>query len=100
VLRLGVWHNGGVLDQYVLGPGLSLQHREGRRGEGERKEAGEMVQWLRALAAFPEDSGSIPSTHMAAHSHSHLTPVPVPSSDPIGTKYSHTTHTYMQAKPL
>jgi hypothetical protein len=27
---------------------------------------GEMVQWLRALAALP-DPGSIASTHMAAH---------------------------------
>ena len=30
--------------------------------------AGEMAQWLRALTAPPEDLGSIPSTHMAAHS--------------------------------
>ena len=29
--------------------------------------AGEMAQWIRALAALPEDPGSIPSTHMAAH---------------------------------
>ena len=29
--------------------------------------AGEMAQWLRALTAPPEDPGSIPSTHMAAH---------------------------------
>jgi hypothetical protein len=29
--------------------------------------AGEEAQWLRALAAFPEDPGSIPSAHMAAH---------------------------------
>ena len=28
--------------------------------------AGEMTQWLRALAALPEDPSSIPSTHMAA----------------------------------
>ena len=35
---------------------------------------GEMVQWLRALAPLPEDPGSIPSTHMAAHNG--LTPVP------------------------
>jgi hypothetical protein len=26
-----------------------------------------MAQWLRALAALPEDPGSISSTHMAAH---------------------------------
>jgi hypothetical protein len=29
--------------------------------------AREMVQWLRALAAPPEDPLSIPSTHMASH---------------------------------
>jgi hypothetical protein len=29
--------------------------------------AGEMSQWLRVLAALPEDPGSIPSTHMIAH---------------------------------
>jgi hypothetical protein len=26
-----------------------------------------MAQWLKALAAFQEDMGSISSTHMAAH---------------------------------
>ena len=31
--------------------------------------AGEMAQWLRALAALPKDLSSIPSTHMAAHNH-------------------------------
>ena len=30
--------------------------------------AGEMAQRLRALAVLPKDPGSIPSTHMAAHS--------------------------------
>ena len=29
--------------------------------------AGEMAQCLKALAAFLEDLGSIPSTHIAAH---------------------------------
>ena len=29
-------------------------------------EAGEMVQWLRALAILPEDLGSISSTYVAA----------------------------------
>jgi hypothetical protein len=29
--------------------------------------AGEMAQWLGALAVFPEDPESIPSPHMAAH---------------------------------
>lgn len=29
--------------------------------------AREMTQWLRALAALPENSGSIPRTYMGAH---------------------------------
>jgi hypothetical protein len=28
-----------------------------------------MVQWLRALTAFPEVLSSIPSNHMVAHNH-------------------------------
>ena len=31
--------------------------------------AREMVQRLRALAALPEDMGSIPSSHMGVHNH-------------------------------
>ena len=31
--------------------------------------AGEMAQWLRALAALPEVLGSIPSNHMVARNH-------------------------------
>ena len=31
--------------------------------------AGEMIQWLRTLAAFPKDPGSSLSTRMAAHNH-------------------------------
>jgi hypothetical protein len=48
--------------------------REGSRGRGAGRRddsavrAGEMTQRLRALAVLPEDSGSIPSTHMATHS--------------------------------
>lgn len=41
-----------------------------------------MVQWWKALAALPQGTGSIGSTHMAAHNH--LTLVPgdlIPSSD-------------------
>ena len=34
-----------------------------------KKGAGEMAQWLRALAALPEGLSLIPSTHMVAHSH-------------------------------
>jgi hypothetical protein len=35
----------------------------------EHSGTGEMAQQLRALAAFPEDPGSIPSTYMASHNH-------------------------------
>lgn len=28
-----------------------------------------MTQWLRAVAAFPEDLGSIPSTYVTAYYH-------------------------------
>ena len=31
--------------------------------------AGDMAQWLRALAALPEVLSSIPSNYMVAHSH-------------------------------
>jgi hypothetical protein len=37
--------------------------------------AGDMAQWLRALAALSENLGSIPRIHMAAHN-CLLTPVP------------------------
>jgi hypothetical protein len=37
-------------------------NKEKSRGWG----AGEMAQWLRALAVFAEDPGSIPSNHMTA----------------------------------
>jgi hypothetical protein len=36
-----------------------------KQGEG----AGEMSQWLKALAAVAEDLGSVHSTHMMAYSH-------------------------------
>ena len=32
-----------------------------------KMKAGKMTQWIRALAALPENLDSIPSTHMAAH---------------------------------
>jgi hypothetical protein len=32
-------------------------------------EPGEMAPQLRALTALPQDPGSIPSTHTAAHNH-------------------------------
>jgi hypothetical protein len=31
--------------------------------------AGEMIQWLKALAALPEEAGSISSTHVVVHKH-------------------------------
>ena len=36
--------------------------------KGQMREAGEITQWLRALAV-PEDTGLARSTHMAAHNH-------------------------------
>lgn len=33
-------------------------------------------EWLRALDALTEDPGSVPRTHMLAHSHLSVTPVP------------------------
>ena len=51
--------------------------------------AGEVVQWLRALTVLPEDTDSVPSTHMAAQLS--ITPVPGDLSDTF-------THTYMQVK--
>ena len=48
--------------------------RQGMARQGMAREAGEpqsgigeVAQRLRALAAFPEELGSIPNTHMAAH---------------------------------
>lgn len=36
-------------------------------------EAGEMAQWLRVLAILPEDPGSVPSTHVVAHTFQEMT---------------------------
>jgi hypothetical protein len=58
-----------------------------------------MAQWLRALAAPPEDSGSVPSTHMVAHMS--LTPVPEDLLPPSGLcgHCMHVVHRHnMQAK--
>ena len=58
-----------------LGERQTLSCRKSRGMDGTRvlfstlkmpKQAGEMAQWLRALAALPEDPGSVPSTHMTA----------------------------------
>ena len=56
--------------------------------------AGEIVQWMRALAALAEDLGLVPSTLMATHDH--LQPISEdlrPSSGPLGTRV---TNTYTQ----
>ena len=62
--------------------------------------AGEMAQWLRALAALAEDLGSVPRAHIEAHNLP-ITPFP---GDPkpllitIGARHVYDMHTYMQAK--
>ena len=59
--------------------------------------AGEMTQWIRALAT--EDPGLAPRTHVVAHNS--VTPVPVAlllPSDLCDTKHTCGAHTYMQAK--
>lgn len=33
---------------------------------------GEVAQWLRGLAALPEEQGQFPGAHTAAHSHLEL----------------------------
>jgi hypothetical protein len=55
------------------------------------KGAGEMVQWLNALAALPEDPDSIPSTHIAKLS---ITPVPGGSGTLTQTHMQQTTNAY------
>jgi hypothetical protein len=56
----------------------------------------EMAQWLRALAALPEDSGLSPSTHVALHSHPKLQ-----SQEDLVTEdtdYVYTVHKHMCRK--
>jgi hypothetical protein len=64
----------GTLPSQV--PDFSLLHREGNKSlwEGHftcnfSQEAGEMAQQFGALIAFPENMGSVASTHRVAHSH-------------------------------
>jgi hypothetical protein len=47
---------------------LTTRSRNPYIGSSLKNWAGEMAQWLRALAALLEDPGFIPSTHTAAHS--------------------------------
>ena len=50
--------------------------------------AGEMAQWLRALAALSEDPGSIPNTHTADHN----------CGDSNSMEINTPTQTYVQTK--
>jgi hypothetical protein len=62
--------------------------------------AGEMVQWLGALAALPDDLGSFPSPWTAApnHPYLHLQGIGIPILAFMGTRHVSGTQTYMQAK--
>jgi len=44
-----------------------LKHKNSMKFLKSKPRTGEMVQGLRALAALPEDPGSVPSTHVPAH---------------------------------
>ena len=72
---------------------FSIHHCSGKFSpQDSNTETGEMAQWLRALAAFPEDPGTIPSTHMGVTVG--VTPVSgdlTPSSDLCG-HYMHMVH--------
>jgi hypothetical protein len=56
-----------------------------------------MTKQLRALAAVPEDPGSVPNTHMTAHNS--IIPVPrylMPSLlGALGTRHAYGAQTYM-----
>ena len=61
--------------------------------------AGERSQRLRALTAFLEDLGEIPSTHMAAHKclSLQLQEIWYACLASVSTRHTHNTHTYVQA---
>lgn len=56
---------------------------------------GEMDQQLKILAALAEDTGLVPQTHMAVHSHlsPSVTGEPIPSLASTGPRHIHSTHT-------
>ena len=57
--------------------------------------AGEMAQWLRALAALLEDLGSIPSTHITAYTACDSTSrEPNPHFWPLLASGTHVVHKY------
>lgn len=64
------------------------------------KRAGEIAQWLSAVAALTKDLGWIPSTQKVAHSHSLLLfqGIQSPLLTSSGTRHIHGAHTYIQAK--
>lgn len=55
-----------------------------------------MVQWLTTLAALPEDSDSIPNTHIVAHNCRKLQY----HSNSEGTRHTYAGQTYMHATYL
>ena len=56
-------NRGLILSREKVKAERNLRQRGRKLAPGNRRE---MVQRLRALAALPENQGSIPSTHMAA----------------------------------
>ena len=56
-----------------------------------------MVQWLRAQALFPEDLGSIPTTHMQLTNIFISGPKEILTAD---TRHAYGAQTYMQTKHL
>jgi hypothetical protein len=65
-----------------------------------KKLTGEVAQQLRALAALAEDPGSVPGTHVEAHSHLKLRSQRIPCSllTSMGTRHTHSALTDTQAK--
>jgi hypothetical protein len=64
----------GFQPQSYVKPGIAVYARNPSTEEREaswddRYRAGELAPWLRTLTAFPEDLGSISSTHRASHNY-------------------------------
>ena len=58
-----------------------------------------MAQWLRAPAAFPEDRGSIPITHMAPYNCLQLHPQGIQHTDKQNTNVHKIKINHKQTKP-
>ena len=83
----------------IHSPGPEAQGSIPILGKLDTEWAGEMAQWVRALAALTKDPGSLPTTCMTTHNH--LTPAPrgpAPSLASMGTAY--TVHKQIQAKHI